>query len=250
MSSDVPQGDSPIELTVVVPIYNEAPALPEFYGRLRSTLDGLQEREGISSEIIAIDDGSEDGSLQLLEDIARKDSALRLIRHESNRGQHEAIITGFADVRGALAITIDADLQNPPEEIPRLVEKLREGHDLVAARRLQRQDSISRRLASRLANATSSVLTRLYTRVPLHDMGCMLRGYSKKLVEDILRLAAEPGAAAPFIPALALRCAGRVCEIDVEHAPRSHGRSRYDWRGLLNLHYRLLATLARRSRRK
>ncbi len=247
---EIHQENYRVDLSVVVPVFNEAPVLPEFYRRLRSTLDGLLRREGLASEMIAVDDGSSDRSPILLREFVARDESFRLIHHEVNRGQHEAVLSGFAEVRSPIIISIDADLQNPPEEIPRILEKLRTGYDLVATRRIRRQDSLSRRLASRLANVTSSALTRLYTKVPLHDVGCMLRGYQRGLVEAMLRAAKEPGAPAPFIPALALRCAGRVCEIDVEHAPRSHGRSHYSWLGLVDLHVRLLATLARRPGRR
>jgi undecaprenyl-phosphate 4-deoxy-4-formamido-L-arabinose transferase len=251
MSEPCPAGGPPppITLAVVVPVYDESPVVKELHARLRAVLDALKDSRGIRSEIVAVDDGSRDGSGAILDDLARVDPALRVIHLERNRGQHEAILEGFARTEAPSIITIDADLQNPPEEIPRLHAALLEGHDLVAARRIRRHDSLARRMASRAANLTSAALTRHYTRVPLHDVGCMLRGYSRGLVKAMLDAAAEPGHPAPFVPALALRFARDVLEIDVAHSPRGHGRSRYGWLGLLDLHVRLLATLARRGSR-
>ena len=234
---------SPPDLTVIVPVFDEEPAIEELHLRLRRTLDSMARGLEISSEILAVNDGSRDGSLDILRRLAAGDRSLRIIELPGNRGQHEAVLAGFAAARSPLLVTIDADLQNPPEEIPRIVEALLAGHDLVATRRTRREDPLSRRFASSLANFTSAALTRLHTSVPLHDIGCMLRGYRGELVAEMLRVAAAPGAPAPFIPALAVRCARRVCEIDVEHARRSHGRSRYGWTGLLGLQARLVATL-------
>jgi len=239
--------DATIDLTVVVPVFDEAPTLPELLGRLRRTLESLRAFRHLSTEIVAVDDGSTDGSGEILDAHAASDPSLRVL-HQRNRGQHEAVLAGFEMCRGRWIVSIDADLQNPPEEMPRIVEALVAGHDLVAARRIRRHDPLSRRLASRLANLTSATLARIYTRVPLHDIGCMLRGYSRDLVEAILRAAAEPGAPSPFVPALALRFARRPLEIDVEHSPRAHGRSRYGWLGLIDLHMRLLSTLSRGRR--
>ena len=236
------------DLSIIVPVYNEAPVLQEFFLRMGNVLRELREARGLTSEVLAVDDGSTDGSLRILQDLAREDGSLRVLHLEANRGQHEAIIVGLSEARAPLLVTIDADLQNPPEEIPHLVASLLQGHDLVAARRIRRHDPLSRRIVSRLANWTSAALTRFYTRVPLHDVGCMLRGYRRELVDRMLEASREPGAPAPFIPALALRFTRNACEIDVEHAPRGHGRSRYNWVGLLGLHLRLLSTLARGRR--
>ena len=235
---------SAARLSVVVPVFNEAPALPELHRRLRAVLDALGTSRGIEGDIIAVDDGSRDGSPEVLEGIAVGDTALRVIRLDRNRGQHEALIEGFTRCRSPLVISMDADLQNPPEEIPRIVDALLEGYDLVATRRVHRRDPLSRRMAARLANATSALLSRRFTPVPLHDVGCMLRGYSGGLVRLIVRAASTPGARPPFVPALALRLARSVCEVDVRHDRRSHGRSRYRWPGLLDIYFRLLWTLA------
>jgi len=242
-----PDGSTP-GLAVVVPVFDEAPVLGELHRRLRASLDGLRAERGLSSEIVAVDDGSADGSGAILDGLARADPTLRVVHLPRNRGQHEAVLAGFARTRAPLVVSIDADLQNPPEEIPRLAAALLEGHDLVASRRVRRRDPLSRRAVSRLANLSIAVLTRRFTPVALHDVGCMLRGYSRDLVDAMVRAAAAPGAPPPFVPALALRFARMPCEIDVEHAPRTHGRSRYGWRGLIDLHVRLLSTLARGRR--
>ncbi len=239
---------SAVRLSVVIPVFNEAPALPDLHRRLRAVLDALGASRGIEGDIIAVDDGSRDGSREILEGIAAGDPALRVIRLDRNRGQHEALIEGFARCDAPLVISMDADLQNPPEEIPRIVDALLEGNDLVATRRVNRRDPLSRRLAARLANATTALLSRRFTMVPLHDVGCMLRGYSGGLIRLIVRAASAPGARPPFVPALALRYARSVREVDVGHDRRSHGRSRYRWPGLLDIYFRLLSTLAARSR--
>ncbi len=231
------------DLSVIAPVFNEERALPELHRRLRCVLDGLQAETGLRSEIVAINDGSEDGSLAILATLAREDPGLRVIDLGSNHGQHEAILVGFERTGSRFVVTIDSDLQNPPEEIPRVVRGLEEGYDLIATRRVRREDSLRRKLVSRLANASCALLTRAYTRAALHDIGCMLRGFRRGVVEEILAIARLPGAPPPFIPALALRSARRTKEIDVAHAPRPHGKSRYRLRDLLNLQVRLVATL-------
>ncbi len=233
-------------LTVMAPVYNEAPVLRELHRRLRAVLDGLAV-SGVSSLILAVDDGSTDGSAGILDALAAGDPGLTVVHMGVRLGQHDALMKVMEGVRSPMVVTIDADLQNPPEEIPRLVRALQEGWDLVATRRIWRYDPESRRIASRLANASTAFLTRLYTRVPLHDMGCMLRGYSGRLVQAMAAAAGEPGAPAPFIPALALRHARTVIELDVAHAPRGHGRSRYTWVKLLDIYGRLIRTLGRRG---
>ncbi len=239
-----------VDLSIIVPVFDEEPVLEELHRRLRHSLDSLEGVRKLSSEVLAVNDGSRDGSLAVLRRLAGDDPALRIIELPANRGQHEAVLAGFAASRAPFLVTIDADLQNPPEEIPRIVEALMAGSDLVATLRLRREDPLSRRVASSLANATTAALTRLHTSTPLHDIGCMLRGYRRELVDAMLAAAAAPRAPAPFVPALALRCARRISEIDVEHARRGHGRSRYGWLGLLGLQARLVSTLLKpRSRR-
>jgi undecaprenyl-phosphate 4-deoxy-4-formamido-L-arabinose transferase len=242
-----PRKGAPASLAVVVPVCNEALILRELHERLRIVLDSLAASRGFTCEILAVDDGSSDGSSELLEDLARGDPSLRVLHRERRQGHHEALMAGFALCRSPMVVSIDADLQNPPEEIPRIVEALARGHDHVATRRIQRHDPLSRRMASRFANATSALLVRRYTSVPLHDMGCSFRGYSGKLVAAMVRAASEPGAGKPFVSALALRFSRDVCELDVEHVPRRNGRSRYRWRDLLDYYVRLLRTLSRAS---
>ncbi len=233
----------PVDISVISPFFNEEASLPELHRRLRSVLDGLQAESGLRSEIVAINDGSEDGSLAAVERLAREDSSLRVIDLGSNRGQHEAILVGFAGTTSRFVVTIDSDLQNPPEEIPRIVRGLEEGFDLIATRRVRREDSLGRRFASRLANASCALLARAYGVAQLHDLGCMLRGYRRGVVDEILALARRPGAPPPFIPALALRSARRTKEIDVDHARRAHGKSSYGLKDLIDLQVRLVATL-------
>jgi undecaprenyl-phosphate 4-deoxy-4-formamido-L-arabinose transferase len=234
----------PVSLTVVVPVCNEALVLRELHGRLRTVLDSLEASRGIRCEIIAVDDGSRDGSSDMLEDLARADPSLRVVHREERQGHHEALMAGFALCRTPMIVSIDADLQNPPEEIPRIVEALSRGYDHVATRRIQRRDPLFRRMASRFANATSALLVRRYTAVPLHDMGCSFRGYSGTLAAAMVRAASEHRAVKPFVSALALRFSRNVCELDVEHVSRKNGRSRYRWRDLIDYYARLLRTLS------
>jgi len=217
---------------------------------LRSALDALRDSRGLTAVIVAVNDGSTDRSAGILAELSATDPTLRVLDLERNRGQHEAVIAGFAASTASLVVTIDADLQNPPEEIPRIVERLLAGHDLVATRRVHREDSLARRVMSLAANWITATLSRAYNRVALHDIGCMLRGYRRELVEAMVASATEPGAPAPFIPALALRHARRVCEIAVAHAPRVYGQSRYGWLDLVRLQGRLIATLIRPSRNR
>lgn len=235
----------PADLAVVLAIHDEAPVLRELHRRLRTVLDSLAASRRFTSEIIAVDDGSGDGSLAILKELAGEDPTLHVIHLKRKGGQHEALIVGLSQNRSPRVVNIDADLQNPPEEIPRIVDALSDGYDHVATRRIRRFDPLWRRAGSRFANITSTMLTRLYTPVPLRDLGCTLRGYSGALVESMVRAASKSGAGRPFLSALALRFARKVCELDVEHAPRGHGKSRYGWLDLLRLYCRLLTTLAR-----
>lgn len=231
-------------------MFNESAALTELHDRLDAVLSALETREGISSEILAVNDGSGDGTRERLDAISSRNSRFRVLHLPRNLGQHEAVLEGFAATHSPLVVTLDADLQNPPEEIPRVVAALRAGHDLVATRRVSREDSLGRRVVSRIANASTQFLLRAYTTVPIHDIGCMLRGYRREVVDRVVANARRPGSPAPFIPALSLSVAHNVCEIPVEHSRRLHGKSRYGLRGLARLHTRLLVTLLQGPQRE
>ena len=195
------------EISVVIPVFNEEDNLWELGERLIHTLTAM----GRPFEIIFVDDGSTDGSWQLLTDLnGQYPQNIRALQFHVNFGQHQAIFAGFQAARGKVMVTLDADLQNPPEEIPRLVAKLDEGYDTVGGWRENRRDSVFRRLPSQLVNY---VMSRV-TGVKLRDYGCMLRAYRREVVDSINQCHESSS----FIPALANLFSQRVAEIPVGHA--------------------------------
>ena len=215
-------------VSVVIPVYNEASNLPALWGRLEPILNQL----GRSSEVVFVDDGSSDDSLNVLSDIASRDERVRVVELARNFGQHSAILAGFRNCRGEIVVTLDADLQNPPEDIPRLIEAIDAGNDVVGGWREERQDKPYRRLASRMHNKVTSAIVG----VPMHDYGCMLRAYRRHIVETIV--ACDEKAA--FVPALANSFAKRVTEIRVGHAERAAGESKYNLFRLAHLSLNLI----------
>ena len=217
------------EISVVIPVFNEEDNLRELGERLIRTLTAM----GRPYEIIFVDDGSTDGSWQLLTDLnGQYPQNIRALQFHVNFGQHQAIFAGFQAARGKVMVTLDADLQNPPEEIPRLVAKLDEGYDTVGGWRENRRDSIFRRLPSQLVNY---VMSRV-TGVKLRDYGCMLRAYRRSVVDSINQCQESSS----FIPALANLFSKRVAEIPVGHAERERGKSKYGVFKLLRLNFDLM----------
>jgi undecaprenyl-phosphate 4-deoxy-4-formamido-L-arabinose transferase len=223
---------SNISLSVVIPVYNEEANLEELIQRLLCTLDGLRR----SCEVIFVDDGSSDKSPAIIERAAAA-SAGRIIGVFLNRnyGQHAAVMAGFAQSRGDVVVTLDADLQNPPEEIPKLVAKADEGYDVVGSVRVPRADSWFRRFASYLTNQT----IRAATGVHMHDYGCMLRAYRRPIVNAMLQCHER----STFIPVLANTFARRTAEVEVSHAERRRGASKYNLWKLINLQFDLLTSM-------
>ena len=216
-------------LSVIVPVYNEERVLPRLFERLYAALDAT----GESYEVVFVNDGSRDRSAQLLADQFRaRPDVTRVVLFNGNFGQHMAIMAGFEHVRGQIAITLDADLQNPPEEIPRLVAEIRAGHDYVGTIRRQREDSAFRRIASRAMNA----LRERITRIEMTDQGCMLRAYDRALI-DTLNACQEVNT---FVPALAYTFAARPTEIVVSHEERFAGESKYSLYKLVRLNFDLM----------
>lgn len=217
------------EISVVIPVFNEEDNLRELGERLIRTLTGM----GRPYEIIFVDDGSTDGSWEILRDLnGHYPQNIRALQFHRNFGQHQAIFAGFQAARGKVMVTLDADLQNPPEEIPRLVAKIDEGFDTVGGWRENRQDSIFRRLPSQLVN---NVMSRV-TGVKLRDYGCMLRAYRREVVDSINQCQESSS----FIPALANLFSQRVAEIPVGHAERERGKSKYGVIKLLRLNFDLM----------
>lgn len=217
------------QLSVVIPVYNEELNLPTLFARIYPVLDAL----GRSYEIIFTNDGSADRSFALLQaqHEARPD-VTRVIDFNANYGQHMAIMAAFERVRGATIITLDADLQNPPEEIPKLLEKMDAGHDYVGGYRLKRHDSLFRKYASRMVN----VVRKQTTNIEMTDQGCMLRAYSRPIIDAIVR----SGAINTFIPALAYSFSGNPTEVGVRHEERHAGVSNYSLYKLIRLNFDLI----------
>ena len=219
----------PPEFSIVIPVYNEEDVLPALFARLYPALDLIDR----SYEIVFVNDGSRDRSVALLrEQFERRPDVTRVVLFSGNFGQHRAILAGFAHARGRYVITLDADLQNPPEEIPRVLAELDAGHDYVGTIRQQRQDVAWRRWASRLIN----VMRERTTRVRITDQGCMFRGYARNIV-DAVNLCSETNT---FVPALAYTFAGNPTEIPVKHEERSGGVSKYSLYQLIKLNFDLM----------
>ena len=227
MSAPVP------ELSVVIPVYNEEPNLPVLFSRLYPALDGLNR----SYEVIFTNDGSADRSSVLLANqFAARPKETRVIEFNANYGQHMAIMAAFERVRGDVIVTLDADLQNPPEEIPALLEKIAAGHDYVGGFRLHRRDSLFRTLASKLIN----FVRKKTTSIEMTDQGCMLRAYRRPVIEAIVR----SGAINTFIPALAYSFSNNPAEVGVKHEERHAGVSNYSLYGLVRLNFDLITAFS------
>jgi len=216
-------------LSVVIPVYNEEANLESLYARLTGVLDTF----GKSYEIVFTNDGSRDRSGVILEQFHRlRPEQVRVIDFNGNFGQHMAIMAAFERVRGDVIVTLDADLQNPPEEIPKLVAAVEAGHDVVGGYRKERRDTLFRRYASKLINALRARITRIRMR----DQGCMLRAYRRSIVDNI----SASNETSAFIPALAYSFAANPTEIEVEHAVRAAGKSKYRLYDLIRLNFDLM----------
>ncbi len=222
-------GDAAPQLTIVIPVYNEEEVLPALFARLYPALDALDRRY----EIVFVNDGSRDRSAALLKQaFEHRPDVTRVVLFAGNFGQHRAILAGFAHSRGRYVITLDADLQNPPEEVARVLSELEAGHDYVGTIRIQRKDVAWRRHASRLMNA----LRERTTRVRITDQGCMFRGYARSVV-DAVNQCFEYNT---FVPALAYTFAMRPTEIRVAHEDRGAGQSKYSLLRLMRLNFDLI----------
>ena len=216
-------------LSVVIPVYNEEPGLAALFARLYPALDALQ----VPYEVIFINDGSRDRSAQLLaEQFELRPEVTRVILFNGNFGQHRAILAGFEYCLGERVVTLDADLQNPPEDIGRLLAAMDAGHDCVGSIRRLRRDSAWRRWASRGMNR----LRARITRIEMTDQGCMMRAYSRNIVQ----LINQCGEMNVFIPALAYQFARRPTEVEVGHEERHAGESKYSLYSLIRLNFDLV----------
>jgi undecaprenyl-phosphate 4-deoxy-4-formamido-L-arabinose transferase len=220
--------DSAPDLSVVVPVFEEADTIAELYSRATASLEGL----GRPYELIFVDDGSRDGTWGEIERLGAADGRVRAVRFKRNFGQHPAMHAGLARARGAVVVTMDGDLQNAPEDIPKLVAAVEAGADVASGRRAARHDSWGRTLPSRLING----MLRRFTGVSISDFGCAFNAYRRSAVEPMLGVIGRQ----KFTKALVLSGGASVVEVDISHAPRA-GRSRYSPLRLTRLALHVLA---------
>ena len=219
-------------ISLVIPVYNEEENLHILMERVRPVMQGM----GRPYEIIFIDDGSRDSSLSILKGLA-DEPEVKVVELVRNYGQHAAILAGFSVVTGDIVITLDADLQNPPEEIPKLVKEMEAGsYDVVGTIRKGRKDSMFRIIPSKIIN----IIARRITKVRMTDWGCMLRAYRRPIVDRMIACHEH----ATFIPALATFFGKRVTEIEVAHDERAGGTSNYPLRKLINLQFDLVSSFS------
>ncbi len=220
-------------LSIVIPVYNEEDGLQALFDRLYPALDVMASKRNITYEVVFVNDGSKDRSADFLaKQVELRPDVTRAVLFHSNFGQHMAIMAGFEYSCGEYIITLDADLQNPPEEIDAPVNELLKGHDYVGTIRANRRDSFFRKFASRAMNH----LREKITRITMTDQGCMLRGYSRRIV-DLVRQCDESNT---FIPALAYTFASNPTEISVKHEERFAGESKYSLYQLIRLNFDLV----------
>lgn len=218
-----------MEISVVIPVYNEEGNLASLFSRLCKSMDAI----GKQWEVIFINDGSRDASGALLRQYQKeRPDVVRIIDFNGNFGQHTAIIAGFERAKGDTVVTLDADLQNPPEEIHKLIEKINEGFDVVGAYRKKREDTFFRKYASKCVNIARDKMTN----IRMKDQGCMLRAYKRNIVEGII----HTNERSMFIPALAYTLASNPTELEVEHSERLAGESKYSLYKLIRLNFDLI----------
>lgn len=213
-----------LEYSVVIPLYNESQNLSILYKRVKKTITLFSD----NYEIIFVDDGSKDNSYNILKEIAFLDKCVRVLSFESNYGQHPAVAAGFEESRGRFIITLDSDLQNPPEEIPKIIKKVQEGYDMVAGRRAGRKDPLSRRIVSLIINNLFSLLSGVYLR----DYGSNLKVYKHHIVKEVARAYQEVPL---YIPFIVLKLTKNVTEVEVKHDERIAGKSRYGFTELIGM---------------
>jgi glycosyltransferase involved in cell wall biosynthesis len=219
-----------VDITVVVPVLNEEESLPILHQQLTEALAG----SGYTYELVFVDDGSTDRSFEVMQELHAQDELLRVVRFRRNYGQTAAFAAGFDRARGDVVITIDADLQNDPADIPSLMDRISEGYDVVSGWRVDRQDRfLDRRLPSMVANR----LIGWSTGVRIHDYGCSLKAYRRDILVDVQLY----GELHRFLPALAHAAGARVTEIPVSHHPRRFGQAKYGLSRTLKVFLDILA---------
>lgn len=218
-----------IELSVVIPVFNEEKNINTLYESLKKVLDELDK----NYEIIFIDDGSTDNSFGILKGLYNRDNKIRIIKFRRNCGQTAALQAGFSYVHGDLIITIDSDLQNDPNDIPKLLDKQKQGYDVVSGWRFKRKDKLTKKLFSRIAD----IIRKILIKDNIHDSGCSLKVYTKESIKDLDLF----GEMHRFIPSLIALNGFKVGEVKVNHYPRRYGKTKYGFmrllKGLLDLIY-------------
>lgn len=216
-------------ISIVIPVYNEEKTLPIMFSRLIPVMDALNK----SYEVIFVNDGSKDASQAVLADLfAKRPDVIRAVEFMRNYGQHPAIMAGFANVRGEVVVTLDCDLQNPPEDIPNMLAMIEQGHDVVGGYRGNRQDLAWRKAVSKFSN----IVRKKITNIDMRDHGCMLRAYKRNIIDQIV----EIGDASPFITALSQELASNPTEIEVHHEERAAGESNYNLYKLIRYNFDLV----------
>ncbi len=216
-------------VSIVIPIHNEQENIVMLHQRITQVLEPLNK----CYEIVFTNDGSQDDSAQLLDQLVEQDARVRVIHFNGNFGQHMAIMAGFEKVRGDMIITMDADLQNLPEDIPQFIEKMEAGHDVVGGYRMDRQDKKWRLFVSKWHNR---IREKMAPKLKMKDEGCMLRGYKRNIVD----LMVSSGEVSTFIPALAMMYATNPAEVGVRHAEREAGESSYNFYKLIRYNFDLI----------
>lgn len=217
-------------ISVVIPVHNEQEVLNSLFDRLFPVMDAIKK----PFEVIFVNDGSKDNTETVLEELqSKRPKEIRIVHFNGNFGQHMAIMAGFERVQGDIIVTMDADLQNPPEDIPNLIAKMEEGHDVVGGYRQNRQDTAWRKVVSRLHNIIRAKIT---PNIIMKDEGCMLRAFRRSIVN----LMVSSGEASTFIPALALTFASNPAEVPVRHEAREEGTSSYNLYKLIRYNFDLI----------
>jgi len=218
-------------ISVVIPVYNEAPNIDELMDRCLVTLRAM----GRPFEVVAVDDGSTDGTVELLLKHREKEPRLRIVRLMRNFGQNPAVYAGLANSRGEVVVMIDADLQNPPEDIPKVVNKLEEGYDVVQGWRQMRQDNLFRKTASKILNFVVSRAIKSKMR----DLGCGLKAFRRPVVDRLVDLTHH----SRYVPAEVVWLGAKMAEVEVSHRARGAGKSKYSLWKLLHLNFDMLASV-------
>ena len=220
-----------LDISVVIPVFNEERSLRELSTRLVDTLEKMEH----SFELVFVDDGSTDGSLEVLRELRTEDTRIRVVCLSRNFGQSPALYAGFSVVRGRYIGMIDADLQNYPEDFPKLIEKLEEGYDIVSGWRADRYDNYFRHLSSRFLNYFLAKITK----VPLQDCGCSLKAFRREVVDRMSQLSHR----SRYLPVDITWLGGKMCEVRVQHTKRTQGVSKYGLMRLMRTGFDLLTSI-------